>query len=144
MNVHSGPTLWKRMLIMKKSSRKLSEACGQSKWKKTSVKSSVRNWKLGSQKDERSSFSPATVVSRTSQLEAEATGAKAFHSVSTMHTHTHTSVKVMQNMPRCPAFASTYWIPSFLRWLSAKPSLVSALSTMAGYTTYFSKHSRPT
>lgn len=124
--------------MMKKSRRKLSEACGQSKWKKTSVKSSVRNWKLGSQKDERSSFSPATVVSRTSQLEAEATGAKA------LHTHTHTNVKVLKNMRACPVFMSTYWIPSFLRWLSAKPSLVSALSTMAGYTTYFSKHSRPT
>lgn len=57
------------MDMMKKSSRKLSEACGQSKWKKTSVKSRVRNWKLGSQKDERRSFSPATVVRRTSQLE---------------------------------------------------------------------------
>lgn len=71
--------------MMKKSSRKLSEACGQSKWKKTSVKSRVRNWKLGSQKDERSSFSPATVVSRTSQLEAEATGAMIVN-----HTYTHT------------------------------------------------------
>lgn len=76
--------------MMKKSSRKLSEACGQSKWKKTSVKSRVRNWKLGSQKDERSSFNPATVVSRTSQLEAEATGAMIVN-----HTHTHTNVKVM-------------------------------------------------
>lgn len=52
--------------------------------------------------------------------------------VNITHTHVHT------------VFVSTYWIPSFLRWLSAKPSLVSALSTMAGYTTYFSKHSRPT
>lgn len=59
------------MVMIKKSSRKLSEARGQSKWKKTSVKSRVRNWKLGSQKDERSSFSPATVVSRTSQLKGE-------------------------------------------------------------------------
>ena len=64
-------TLWKTMDMMKKSSRKLSEACGQSKWKKTSVKSRVRNWKLGSQKDERRSFSPATVVRRTSQLEGQ-------------------------------------------------------------------------
>lgn len=54
--------------MMKKSSRKLSEACGQSKWKKMSVKRRVMNWKLGSQNDERRSFSPATVVRRTSQL----------------------------------------------------------------------------
>lgn len=33
------------------------------------MKSRVRNWKLGSQKDERRSFSPATVVRRTSKLE---------------------------------------------------------------------------
>lgn len=57
--------------MTKKSSRKLSEACGQSKWKKTSVKRSVRNWKLGSQKEERRSFSPATVVRRTSQLQKQ-------------------------------------------------------------------------
>lgn len=58
--------------MMKKSSRKLSEACGQSKWKKMSVKRSVMNWKLGSQNDERRSFSPATVVRRTSQLQRNA------------------------------------------------------------------------
>ena len=41
-------------------------------------------------------------------------------------------------------FLPTHWMPSLLRWLREKPSLVRALSTMAGYTTYFSKHSRPT
>lgn len=59
------------MDMTKKSNRKLSEACGQSKWKKMSVKRRVMNWKLGSQKDERSSFRPATVVSRTSQLQRD-------------------------------------------------------------------------
>lgn len=69
-------TLWNTMDMMKKSSRKLSEARGQSKWKKMSVKSRVRNWKLGLQKDERRSFSPATVVRRTSQLNKAQTRAQ--------------------------------------------------------------------
>lgn len=72
--------------MMKKSSRKLSEARGQSKWKKTSVKSRVRNWKLGSQNDERRSFSPATVVRRASQLEGAQTRLYATDSSHTLET----------------------------------------------------------
>lgn len=56
------------------------------------------------------------------------------------HTHIHWWCCVFEAV----CVHSTHWIPSFLRWLRAKPSLVSALSTMAGYTTYFSKHRSPT
>lgn len=33
---------------------------------------------------------------------------------------------------RASLFSSAHWIPSFLLWLRAKPSLVRALSTIAG------------
>lgn len=59
------------MDMIKKSSRKVSEALLQSNSKKTIVKMRVTNWKLGLQKEARRSFIPATVINKTSQLERD-------------------------------------------------------------------------